>query len=130
MNSRFLVYCIVMRSNVRYFEDMACRKPKLLGTGYKNLYVVRIHYTHRDNPEKVKDIVLPYAKYKLASDRYDIETSTRDQPEIWLLDEIKIYVETYLDSTLAHSEDMMRVKFGTRNLYNKYARNRIGEVMP
>lgn len=124
-----VVYYCAMNKPVKYFEDMACRKPKFLGTGYKNLYLVRIHYTHRDYPDMVKDIVLPYGKYKLASDRYDIETSTRDQPEIWLLDEIKIYVETYLDSTLAHSEDMMRVKFGTRNLYNKYARNRIGEVM-
>ena len=119
-----------MNSKVRYFEDMACRKPKFLGKeGYRNLYVVRISYLHRDKKERTKRITLPYGSYRLAANRYDIETSVAAQPDVWLLDEIRLTVETYLGTDLLHSDDTLKVKFGHMTKYGNYSRNRIGEVI-
>ena len=114
---------------LKYFVDMACRRPQVLGMGYQNIYVVHLHYTHKDDAKRTKDIVLPYAKYKLAQDRYCTETSVDMQPETWLIDEISITVDTYLDKRLVHSDETLKAKFGTRNLYGRYTRNRVGEVL-
>ena len=116
-------------NGIRYYEDMACRKPKYHTDGYKNLYVVNLLYVNANDQEKRKVISLPYGKYRLASNRYDIETSTDALSDVWLIDEINISADVYNGCEKVHSDVMLRVKFGTRNVHGQFSRNRVGEVV-
>jgi len=117
-------------TKVKYFDDMACRKPKFLGPGYGNIYVVRMLHHHKDIGKREKCIVLPYGSYPTAQMRYSIESGANVRQDTWILDECNISVETYLDGSLVHSDVLFRVRFG--KLPERYAHipaNMLGEVL-
>ena len=117
---------------IRYNDDLPCngRHAKFHSDGYKNVYSVRIKYVHKSTPGKTKCITMDYGRFSLASTRFDIETSTKYQPETWLISELSVVVVTYEDMRKVGEDVIMKVLFGTENTKNSvYARNRLGEVV-
>ena len=125
-----------MNKGVSYSDDVACLMAlkKCHKKGYRNIYSVRISYVQPDkegHPIKRKEYRMDYGKYKLAHDRYNIETSSGTPgPKEWSLDEIRIVLMTYKDSKLVNEDVMQTVRFGTQNSYGYdwvVNRNRLGE---
>lgn len=125
-----------MTKGIPYSDDVACLRAlkKSHKRGYRNIYSVRISYVRPDkegHPLKRKEYRMDYGKYKLAHDRYNIETSSQCQgPKEWSLDEIRIVLMTYKDSKLVNEDVMQTVKFGTQKSYGYdwvVNRNRLGE---
>lgn len=121
---------------IPYSDDVACLRAlkKCHKKGYRNIYSVRISYVQpgkAGNPIKRKEYRMDYGKYKLAHDRYNIETSSHCQgPKEWSLDEIKIVLMTYKDTKLVNEDIMQTIKFGTQKSYGYdwvVDHNRLGE---
>ena len=60
---------------------------------------------------------MDYGNFKLAHDRYNIETSSNcPAPSNWSLDEIKIVLMTYKGTKLVNEDVMQTVEFGTQKI--------------
>jgi hypothetical protein len=121
---------------IPYSDDVACLRAlkKSHKRGYRNIYSVRISYVRPDaegHSLKRKEYRMDYGRYKLAHDRYNIETSFHCQgPKEWSLDEIKIVIMTYKGTKLVNEDVMQTVRFGTQKSYGYdwvVDRNRLGE---
>ena len=129
---------------IPYSDDVACLRAlkKCHKRGYRNIFSVRISYVQPDmdghvqldkdgHPIKHKEYRMDYGNFKLAHDRYNIETSSDcPGPTKWSLDEIKIVLMTYKGTKLVNEDVMQTVKFGTQNEYGYnwvVNRNRLGE---
>ena len=121
---------------IPYSDDVACLRAlkKSHKRGYRNIFSVRISYVQPDkagHPIKRKEYRMDYGNFKLAHDRYNIETSSNcPGPTKWSLDEIKIVLMTYKGTKLVNEDVMQTVKFGTQKDYGYdwvVNRNRLGE---
>lgn len=77
---------------------------------------------------------MDYGNFKLAHDRYNIETSSDcPGPLGWFLDGIKIVLMTYNGTELVNEDVIQNIRFGTQKSYGHnwvVNRNRIGEWIP
>ena len=102
--------------------------------GYRNIFSVRISYVRPDmdgHPIKSREYRMDYGNFKLAHDRYNIETSSNcPGPLKWRLDEIKIVLMTYNGTKLVNDDVMQTVRFGNQKAYGydlSVPQNRLGE---
>jgi len=121
---------------IPYSDDVACLRAlkKSHKRGYRNIFSVRISYVQPDkdgHPIKSKEYRMDYGNFKLAHDRYNIETSSHcPGPLKWSLDEIKIVLMTYKGTKLVNEDVMQTVRFGNQKAYGydwDIPQNRLGE---
>ena len=123
---------------IPYSDDVAC-VPSMLQwhrRGYKNIYSVHIKYrVPKKGPDgttvfREKVYKMDYGRHHLAMLRYNIETSTENVPQNWLLDEIQIFVQTYHNTRMVHEESLCRRGFGTQARWEgRIPRNRVAEEL-
>ena len=121
-----MIYAVMDSKGIPYYTDMSCmdRFKKYHKEGFRNIYTVKIRYVLDGQKTQIKTITLNYSKYRLAFDRYTIETSTKYYPSLWILENIAISVQTYDGVKLVHEDVLMDVGF------NHISSNghRLGEV--
>ncbi len=119
-NALFDIMLVAMKNRgIPYFDDLACllALKKCHKRGYRNIYSVRISYVQPDkvgHPIKRKEYRMDYGNFKLADNRFNIETNSAcPSPSKWKLEEVKMVLLTCKDAKVVNEDVMRSKKFET-----------------